>query len=231
MKQIILSFILLFIVGSLYSQEVFKLGTVKGKHVTYQVRVSKEPLKPWIVRNIHNPDTVLKPIPWRYGITAQEIDIEMQIAEIIHDHLSQEELQILEKTDKFFSLILRVDRNAHKLLQVTCFLFENMYYHGLHYLTQEERERGSCPSSYEGFWLNIDPDKLNEIEKDIVKRVKLPKRMHKSYVEDDIWIVVNNKDVVNVEQTRENRKKAITAWKKDDGVDKEIVICGPPREL
>ena len=231
MKQIILSFILLFMVGSLYSQEVFKLGIVKGKHVTYQVRESKSPLKPWLVRNTHNPDTVLKPVPWRRGTTAQEIDIEMQIAEIMHNHFSKEELQEFKEKDDRFSLILRVDKDNYKLLQVTCFLFENRYYYGLHYLTPKQRENGVYPDSFDGFWLNIDPDKLSEIEKDIVEQVELPKRMHKSFIEDDIWIVMNTEDVVNVERAREKRQKAIASWKKDDGVNKKIILCGPPHEF
>ena len=231
MKQIILSITFLLVAVSLFSQETFKLGIVKGKHVTYQVRESKDILKPWLVRNMHNPDTVLKRIPWRRGITAQELDIKMQIVEIIHKYLSQEELEILRNADEIWSLILRVDKDNHKLLQVTCFLFENRYYYGLHYLTPEQRERGVYPDSYDDFWLNLDPDKLSEIEKDIVEQVELPKRMHKSYIEDDIWIVMNSRDVVNVERVKEKRQKAIAAWKKNDGVNKKIEICGPPREL
>ena len=44
-----------------------------------------------------NPETTLKPIPQRAIHTAQETDMDMQIAEIIHDNLSEEDLSELKK--------------------------------------------------------------------------------------------------------------------------------------
>lgn len=38
MKHFVFLFEALFSASSLFSQEVFKLGTVKGKHVTYEVK-------------------------------------------------------------------------------------------------------------------------------------------------------------------------------------------------
>ena len=81
----------------LYSQEVFRLGVVEGDSVAYQVRVRKILHHQWLIRNMDNPDTTLKPIPQRAIHTAQETDMDMQIAEIIHDNLSEEDLSELKK--------------------------------------------------------------------------------------------------------------------------------------
>lgn len=107
MKQIILSFALLFTMNSLFSQDVLKLGIVKGKHVTYEVREmkkSKERNTPyyWIVRNMNNPDSVIKPIPLRAIMTPHVKDMQMQVAEIVHGHLSPKELLKLNKKESFF---------------------------------------------------------------------------------------------------------------------------------
>ena len=42
MKRIVLLFAALFSVSMLFSQEVFRLGTVKGEYVTYKVREQKD---------------------------------------------------------------------------------------------------------------------------------------------------------------------------------------------
>ena len=61
MKQVILLVLLLFGVNfSLFCQDVFKLGIVKGKNVTYEVKEYKWNYAEWTVRNIHNPDTMTR---------------------------------------------------------------------------------------------------------------------------------------------------------------------------
>ena len=90
MKRIVLPLLLLLFAGALHAQEdvksneVFKLNSiVKGEAVTYQVLRSKRDTMCRLVRNLNNPDTVLKPLPTR-GKWAPEqlIDIKMQIAEM-----------------------------------------------------------------------------------------------------------------------------------------------------
>ena len=57
MKHFVFLFVALFSASSLFSQEVFKLGTVKGKHVTYEVKEQNS--FPWgrIVKNTRKSDT------------------------------------------------------------------------------------------------------------------------------------------------------------------------------
>ena len=230
MKQVILSIALLLIVGNLFSQEVLKLGVVKWKHAIYQVREQKNFPLCWVVRNMQNPDTVLKAIPPKSIYTAQEMDISMQIAEIIHDHLTAEELQELENAVEVFSVILRVDKNNRKLQQVNGFLFINRYAANLH-KTPAERQKTAAPERYDGFWLNFEPDRLYEIEKDIVKRVVLPEKLQDFFLTNDFEIAVSGKDICDLEATKAERQKAIKAWKKDNDKNSKIEISGPPREL
>lgn len=156
MRHLILLFVVLFSASSLFSQEVFKLGTVKGKHVTYEVREQKNFPLEWLVRNVHNPDTTIKTIPNPGVMLPQIADIQMQIAKILRGHLSSEELLEISKNEisSFFDIFLRVDRKKYKLLQVTCFRFLNFYVIGLR-KSLEERQR--YPTYYDGFWLNLDP--------------------------------------------------------------------------
>ena len=79
MKQIILSLALLFTMNSLFSQDIFKVGIVKGKHVTYEVK--EQNIFPWgrIVKNAHNPDTSKAKLIYPFNLAAQIFDIEMQI--------------------------------------------------------------------------------------------------------------------------------------------------------
>lgn len=228
MKKMILLLTLFFLANGMFAQKAFKIGMVKGKNVTYEVREKKNfkgknvPFD-WIIRNIYNPDTLIKPIPQRSIKTPQETDICMRIAEIIHSHLSPEELMELGEKKELFSVILRADRDKYKLLQVTCFNFENRYIAGLRKSPEEQQ---FYPKSYDGFWLNFDPDRLHEIEKNIVKRVKLPKKLHETFLTDDFWAVVRSGNICNVEKTREERKKAIEAWKELDLI--KIDNYGPP---
>ena len=105
MKQIILSLAILFSAGSLFSQEVFKLGTVKGKHVTYEVREQKNVPTCWIVKNVHNPDTTIKVVSNPGASYSQITDIEMQIAELLHESLSPEELLEMKVKEKKEELV------------------------------------------------------------------------------------------------------------------------------
>lgn len=216
MKQIVLSFFLSLIAMASYSQKVFKEGTiVKGKTVTYQVRKQKV-YGDYLVRNMDNPDTTLKPLPQRSVYTAQEKDIEMQIAEIIHANLTPDELSVLKESGDSFGVILRVDEKKHKLLQVTCFSFD----------TYDYRSR-----PYDGFWLNFDPDRLYKIEREIVEKVELPDKMNKSYLTDDFKIIVSYLAICDVEKARAARQKAIKGWKKKSFADEEMLFFGPPIEL
>lgn len=224
MKRIILPLLLLLFVGALHAQEdvksneVFKLNSiVKGEAVTYQVLRSKRDTMCRLVRNLNNPDTVLKPLPTR-GKWAPEqlIDIKMQIAEILLNNLSREELS---ESWGVFGVVLRVDKERYKLLQVTCFDF----------LALPSVHPGEllCP-----FWLNFDPDRLHKIEQEIVEKVVLPERMSETYLTDDFQINILEMDLEGgIEAVRAKRKKAIeyrkTHWEKDN----EMFFLGPPREL
>lgn len=213
MKQIILSLVVLFAAGVANAQNVFKLGTtVKGKHVTYEVK----PIKPvskysnaWMIRNVHNVDTVLKEIPYRSVIKRGFFeDLSMQIGIILHDHLSAEEVTMLkemwDRADGLFEVVLRVDSTRRKLLQVTCFAFENKYV-----IAQERAKRGvpqwRPPVAYDGFWLDIDPDRLYAIEKDIVKRLVLPEDMEETYLVDDFEVFVDPDEILDPEKAKAKR--------------------------
>ncbi len=211
MKQTILLLVVLFAAGVASAQNVFKLGTtVKGKHVTYEVKpiepVSKYS-KAWMIRNVHNVDTVLKEIPYRSVIKRGFFeDLRMQIGIILHDHLSAEEVSMLKEmgTDGRFAVVLRVDSTRRKLLQVTCFAFENEYV-----AAQERAKRGvqqwRPPVAYDGFWLDIDPDRLYAIEKDIVKRLVLPEDTEETYLVDDFKVFVNPDEILDPEKAKAKR--------------------------
>lgn len=214
MKHLVFLFVTLFSVSPLFSQKVFKLGTVKGKHVTYEVREKKNVPWRWIVRNAHNPDTVLKVIP-NPGVSFSQIDdIQMQVAEILLDHLSEEEVANLKKRIfQWFDVVLRVDQDKHKLLQVSCFVFYNKDADRTNRIPEEL----SVKISNEEFWLNFDPDRLHEIERDIVKRVVLPEKMPEMLLTDDIYIsIVPNHDLTDVKSLQEKRKEAIARWKREN---------------
>ena len=93
MKKIILLIISLFIVNILFSQILYDEGIVKGKNVTYEVKRGKGHLKSFtFIRNVNNPDTTFREVPNHNIIPPQMVDINMQVAEIIHDGLSPKEL-------------------------------------------------------------------------------------------------------------------------------------------
>ena len=81
----------------------------------------------WTIRNINNPDTTTKEMPKRDWMFISKFSVSIQIARIVHDHLSQEELALLTKTFDSFIVRLRVDRDKYKLLQVVNFSFTNKY--------------------------------------------------------------------------------------------------------
>lgn len=80
----------------LFAQKVFKPGIVKGTHVTY--RVVGDDGTVWIVKNVQNPDTVTKRIPYATQTTLIDY-FSMQIAEIISDHLLPEEIALIDRLD------------------------------------------------------------------------------------------------------------------------------------
>ncbi|WP_455784727.1 hypothetical protein [Butyricimonas faecihominis] len=205
MKRIILLLVIISIASSLPAQK-YDNGIVRGKNVTYRVRENR--LLEKIICNVDNPDTTLKRIPVRfiYGIP-QIIDIKMQVAGIVHDHLSKEELASLkDDTDDDFCVVLRVDRDKHQILQVVCFYFENHYAkcHFHHIPTNQK--------AYEGFWLNFPPDRLHVIEKSIIKKIKLPKYMPETYLKDDFIIIVKARDIRDQENAIKQRVKAMNDW-------------------
>ena len=219
MRRIILLLVLLFFANLSYSQKVFRKGIiVKGKEVTYQVLASKQASFYYLVRNVNNPDTTLKPIPQRSVYTAQERDMELQIAEIVHENLSPGELDSL-KFDGDFAVVLRVNREEHRLLQVTCFMFCG----------------GIIPEikPEDAFWLNFDPDRLHKIEREIVEKVVLPAKIHESYLIDDFVLYLGDYEIrEDIDKMREKRKEVVESWMEDRrGVDWEMLMFGPPREL
>lgn len=221
MKQILLSLAVLFATSVANAQDVFKLGTtVKEKHVTYEVKHIVTLYKPkgpsypqWIVRNVHNVDTVQKEIPYR-GVVKRGFfeDLSMQIGIILHDHLSEAEVAELnekERKNKPFGenagVVLRVDSTKRKVLQVTCFLFYN------HYVAARDRaargwQREGDPVAYDGFWLNFDPDRLYAIEKDIVKRLVLPEDTPEMYLNDDFEVYVCPDQILDPEKAKAKKE-------------------------
>lgn len=120
MKQVILLVLLLFGVNfSLFCQDVFKLGIVKEKNVTYEVKEYKWNYAEWTVRNIHNPDTMTRWEPVNNPGANVNLSSALQIGQIVR----------------------KGQRN---------------------------------PDHYDGFWLNIDPDRLHEIEQGYREKVQSP---------------------------------------------------------
>lgn len=193
MKKIILLIVSLFVVNTLFSQMWNKEGVVKGENVTYEVSQGKGHLKSFMfIRNVNNPDTTFREVPNYDIIPPQLVDIELQVAEIIHDCLSPEELA--ECRSFFLGVTFRVDAKKRKLLQVTNFFYL------------------SKPT----FFANFSPDRLYELEQNILRRLKLPMKLQETYIEDDFMVTAFSDEIRNIEETRENRKKAIEAWKQKD---------------
>ena len=95
MKKITLLFIALFVVNTLFSQILYEEGIVKGKNVTYRVSRGKERFEKLFtyIQNVNNPDTTCKEVPERDVIPAQMVDLEAQLAVILHDFLSADDLK------------------------------------------------------------------------------------------------------------------------------------------
>lgn len=247
MKPFVFLFVALFSASSLFSQEVFKLGTVKGKHVTYEVKEQNS--FPWgrIVKNTRKSDTAKVEVMDVFNLVAQTWDIEMQIAKIIHDRLLPGELRKLSKIAKsfpsdHFQTMIRIDSN--KLVQVEWFVFYGMYREGIRkcaseipdttrrpmncidrdssgnitkvqYFVKEPEYRKKEPDvPSDGFWIHFDPDRLYEIEKDIVKKVMLPPGMTRDFVYV-LQIGILYEYICNLKKAREVREEAIEAWKEE----------------
>ncbi len=193
MKRIYLLFVILFAANTLFSQILYDEGIVKGKNVTYEVSRGKGHTKAFTyIRNMNNPDTTFREEPNRDIIPAQLVDIEMQVAEMIHDYLSPEELDKVR-----FSMIcvtFRLDAQKRKLLQVTNFF----------YLCEEP------------FWANFSPDRLHELEQIILTKLELPAKLQETYFEADFSVGVGGDDIQNIEETRRKRKSAIKYWEQND---------------
>lgn len=65
---------------------------------------------------------------------------------------------------------------------------------------------------YDGFWLNLDPDRLYEIEKDIINQVVLPEGML-TKPRCIFQVNIGFEYICDVEKAREVRKEAIELWK------------------
>ena len=65
-----------------------------------------------------------------------------------------------------------------------------------------------------GFWIHFDPDRLYEIEKDIVKKVILPPGMTRDFVYV-LQIGILYEYICNLKKAREVREEAIEAWKEE----------------
>jgi hypothetical protein len=218
MKQTILLLVVLFAAGVASAQNVFKLGTtVKGKHVTYEVKpiaiIDKredESFSRCLVRNIHNPDTVLKARVYREEVKRGFfVDLSLQIGAILHDHLSKAELAKLDEKDRknepygeSMGVMLRVDSTGHKLLQVTCFMFYNHYVAAQDRAKRGEQWPGDPVVAYDGFWLNFDPDRLYAIEKDIVERLVLPEDTPEIYLVEDIEVYISTDQMLDPEKAK-----------------------------
>lgn len=217
MKKLVFVMMILFVASVAGAQEVFKKGTtVKGEEATYKVREHKRVPFFWVVQNLNNPDTTIKAIPRRALYTAQVKDIELQVAKIIYDKLTEEEVAKVDEALESFSVVLRVDREKHKLQQVTCFVF-----------VAYEPKLGSpreAERPYDGFWLNFDPDRLREIEKAIVEGVEIPEQINESYLTDDIDVALSFMHFRDIDKNMTERQKAIEAWKADPNVDMEMPL-------
>ena len=200
MKRLMTVMMVLFAMsGMVEAQEVlYKAGaTVKGKDVTYKIRIRKNTINLLLVRNINNPDTTLKPIPQHFGSSKEYSDVLRQIAKIIHKHLTPEEFALVKRTKEWVGMVLRTDRVKHKLMQVTCFEF---------FPLGAGRSSGD-PMPDECFWLSLDPDRLHEIERAIVEEVRLPETLQKTYLTDDFEVLLSNEEIIGLEKVWEERKK------------------------
>lgn len=194
MKKIFILFVMLFVAHTLFSQVLYKEGVVKGKHVTYEVSRGKKPLEAFTyIRNMNNPDTTFCEVPRRDKFPPQLVDIQCQVVEIIHDYLSPEEIDRMEPGWGPI-VTFRLDAKTNKVLQIT-----NFSYFG-----------------EEPFWLNLDPDRLYELEQIILNKLELPTNLQETYFESDFSILISSDQIQNIKETRKRRKAAIKEWKQND---------------
>ncbi|MEY8590012.1 hypothetical protein AALK14_01000 [Butyricimonas hominis] len=208
MKQTILLVVTLLLSSVLFAQK-YQPGIVKAKNVTYEIKEDKK-LGIWTYRNINNPDTTTKEIPKRNAMFTSKFSVSIQIARIVHDHLLPEELALLAQTFDSFSVCLRVDRDKYKLLQVVHFSFRNRYAFYQNLSPKHRRiaeETLELPDKYEGVWLNLPLERLHEIEKDIVDKVKLPEDLKETYLVDDFEIWLSTDNICNATEENQNREE------------------------
>ena len=194
-KNIILSpcgFILFMMLfpSFLFAQEGFHLGTVKGENVTYQVKRTRMH-HVWSVLNVHNPDTTLR--PYKGKTMALNRDVRYQILVILNKYLTDEELQKLAETDDCIMVYMRTGTDKRKLQQVTRFMF----------LRSRANEKNTL--NYDGFWLNLPPDRLHELEKRIVEELTVPKE-YEIYGTEDFFELVMNSEIADPEKARDIQK-------------------------
>jgi len=67
------------------------------------------------------------------------------------------------------------------------------------------------PKKYEGFWLNLSLDRLHEIEKDIVDKVKLPKDLKELLLVGDFDILIPSDDICNLAEEKQKREEMTDA--------------------
>ncbi|WP_065219406.1 MULTISPECIES: hypothetical protein [Butyricimonas] len=220
MKRVILLLAVVFVASVARAQDVFKLGIVKGKHVTYEVTKKRSGL--WTVTNIHNPDTTTrrgdKLLPGRKELI---LNCELQLGQIVREHLTREELLELSKPKwarEIFWVELRGDWSSGEVLQVVNFEFENRYDFCLRIPRERRCEGLHYPDHYDGFWLNFDPDRLHGIEQDVVKRLKVPKMTEKeleAFQGRDLTVSLECGEISNIEQAIKEKRKSYEQDRKE----------------
>lgn len=194
---------------ALFSQMRFHLGIVEGERATYRcLLLHSEGFAEglafpyvWDVRNLHNPDTTVREKKYESMDTEE---LAYQVARILHERLTPDELRELAKDDGYVFLFMRVGDDKNKLSQVTRFLFWR--YHP-----------GEDPSAYHGFWLNLSPDRLLELETAIVEELTVPDSFYEFFgTSYDFAVTLFSKDIVNPEKVRQ-RVEEERAWSKTAG--------------
>ena len=63
------------------------------------------------------------------------------------------------------------------------------------------------PMSEECFWLSLNPDRLHAIERAIVEKVVIPRRIEETYLTDDFEIILGNDEIIGLEKVWRERRK------------------------
>lgn len=143
----------------------------------------------------------MEPIPRRYGSTEYVGKIIKQIAKIIHKNLTPQEFALVKRTKEYVGMVLRVDRERLKLQQVTCFeFFPKGFMRGF-----------NEPMPEECFWLSLNPDRLHAIERAIVEKVVIPRRIEETYLTDDFEIILGNDEIIGLEKVWREKKNRCQA--------------------